>query len=212
MKKKFVVAIILGLLILSLVACSTSTQKEDTVKNDLSKNTEVNKNSDNSVDSTKESNQNNDTSSEKFYVEKGITIEKDKPLPNFVLEGLDGSIIDLSKYKGEYVILNFWATWCKYCKTEMPDLEEFQKNHEDFTLIAINVDEPKDIVKKYIEDGGYTFEVALDKGGNVAKEYGISAYPTSYFLDKDGKLIGVVQGMMTKDGLNDVYDYINKNY
>jgi len=164
----------------------------------------------NAVEENKEVSEKSVEDMDKYYVESGITFEKGKKVPNFSVETLDGSFVSLDDFKGKYVVINFWATWCKYCKSEMPDLEQFQ--NEDFIILALDVEEPKDMVQKYIDDGGYSFLVGLDFDGIIAKEYGISAFPTSYFIDKDGNLVGVMQGMLTKESLEEIKKYMLENF
>lgn len=127
-----------------------------------------------------------------------------KPAPDFTLKNLEGEDVSLSDYKGKLVLLNFWATWCGYCDLEMPDLQKLDAENEDLVVLAIDVQEDRDIVQEYITDGGYTFEVALDQDGSLAQTYLVSGYPTSYFIDKEGLLIGAVPGMMTYEQMNEV--------
>lgn len=127
-----------------------------------------------------------------------------KPAPDFTLKNLEGEDVSLSDYKGKLVLLNFWATWCGYCDLEMPDLQKLDAENEDLVVLAIDVQEGRDIVAEYITEGGYTFEVALDQDGSLAQTYLVSGYPTSYFIDKEGLLIGAVPGMMTYEQMNEV--------
>ena len=127
-----------------------------------------------------------------------------KPAPNFTLKDLNGKDVSLSDYKGKIVLINFWATWCRYCDIEMPDLEKLNKENDDIVVLAVNVRESKDIVEKYIKDGKYTFPVALDESGDVSIKYLVSAFPTTYFVDKEGILLGAVPGMMTSAQMNEI--------
>lgn len=127
-----------------------------------------------------------------------------KPAPAFTLKNLEGVDVSLSDYKGKIVLLNFWATWCGYCDMEMPDLQKFDLENEDLVVLAIDVQEDRDTVEEYITKGGYTFEVVLDQDGSLAQTYLVSGYPTSYFIDEEGLLIGAVPGMMTYEQMNEV--------
>lgn len=131
--------------------------------------------------------------------------------PDFTLLDLNGEEVSLSDFRGKYVLINFWATWCKYCDLEMPDLDRLYEENEDLVVLAVNVMEEKDLVDKYIEEGGYKFPVVLDKEGKVAVTYLVSAFPTSYFVDKEGVLLGGVPGMMTYDQMNQLLNGIRGN-
>lgn len=129
-------------------------------------------------------------------VEKSYDIEVGQPAPNFTLENLDGEEVSLEDYKGKIVMLNFWATWCKFCVTEMPDMNKLQEENDDLVILAVNVKEEKSKVKDYIDEGGYGFEVVLDYEGKISETYLVSAFPTSYFVDREGILLGGVPGML----------------
>ena len=143
-------------------------------------------------------------------VKEAVTTEiaKGKPAPNFTLKNLSGEEVSLSDYKGKFVLINFWATWCGYCDMEMPDLQKVDKENDDLVVLAVDVMEDLDIVEEYINEGGYDFEVVLDSDGEIAKTYLVGAYPTSYFIDEDGVLLGGIQGMMTYERMNEVMDNI----
>lgn len=129
-----------------------------------------------------------------------------KPAPDFIykdrdskevqLTNLAGDIVKLEDYKGKIVLLNFWGTWCKWCDVEMPDLDRLDKENDDLVVLAVNVQEDRETVQKYIDEGGYEFEVVMDMDGQIAKKYLVSSFPTSYFLDEEGLLIGGISGMM----------------
>ncbi len=109
------------------------------------------------------------------------------PAPVFKLEAMDGQILNLSDLKGQFVILNFWATWCVPCVKEMP---EFQKAHQSLNqkvkIIGINLAESKEKVDKYIKDHHINFTILLDDYGNVSQEYEVVHLPVTYFITPDG--------------------------
>ena len=109
------------------------------------------------------------------------------PAPAFRLESLDGQIVNMTDLKGQYVVLNFWATWCHACTKEMP---EFQKAHQSLDpkvkIIGINFAESKEKVNEYLRDKGYSFPVLLDGYGNVSQEYEVLHLPVTYFITPDG--------------------------
>lgn len=130
--------------------------------------------------------------------------------PDFLLSSHEGEDIRLSDYKGQIVLLNFWATWCKFCDKEMPDLQVLNDSYEDVTVLAINVNESLDQVRPYIEEGGYSFDIAMDIESNLVRKYNITAYPTSYFVDQEGVLLGAVQGMMSLSQMEDIIEQIKE--
>ena len=77
-------------------------------------------------------------------------IEVGKEAPDFTLKNLNGDEVSLSDYRGKIVLINFWATWCKWCDKEMPDLQKLGKENDDIVVLAVDVMEDKEIVKKYI--------------------------------------------------------------
>lgn len=124
------------------------------------------------------------------------------PAPQFELETVGGQTIKLSDFKGEFVVLNFWATWCVPCSKEMP---EFQKAHQTFAdknikIIGVNFGEPKKRVYKFTQDNNLSFLVLLDGFGNTAEKYKVRSLPVTYFISPDGiireKIIG---GGLTKE-------------
>jgi len=120
------------------------------------------------------------------------------PAPDFTLDDLSGSPQTLSDLKGDFVFLNFWNSECPPCRDEMPDMDTLwnaTKNHR-FTMLAVNVREPRAKVKKWIEhkDRNYTFPVLLDITGKVARMYGIQYFPTTYFINPQGDVVGGLVG------------------
>ncbi|HCM13026.1 MAG TPA: cytochrome C biogenesis protein, partial [Lachnospiraceae bacterium] len=134
------------------------------------------------------------------------------PAFDFTLTDQFGNEHTLSDYKGKVVFLNFWATWCPPCQMEMPDIEEiyqeFDKNEGDIVILGIsnpssaeypdNADKSKEEVLAYLEDNKYTFPIVFDETGEVLQDYFISAFPTSFFIDKEGNFFGYATGLMTK--------------
>ena len=127
-----------------------------------------------------------------------------KPAPDFTLKNLEGEDVSLSDYRGKIVLVNFWATWCGYCDMEMPDIQRLDDENEDLVVLAVDVMEDKETVEDYINEGGYNFEVVLDEDGRIQQTYLVSGFPTSYFVDPEGILLGGVPGMMTYDQMNQI--------
>ena len=163
----------------------------------------------NDIDIDEDNRGGDNTDSDKDSIEPEIAVGE--LAPDFTLVNLGGEEVSLSDYRGQYVLINFWATWCKYCDIEMPDLNKLNEENEDLVVLAVNVMEDKNTVDEYIEEGGYSFPVVLDEKGEVAITYLISAFPTSYFVDKEGILLGGVPGMMTYAQMNQILDSIRED-
>lgn len=142
--------------------------------------------------------------------EKSQELAVGKIAPSFTLKNLKGEEMSLSNYEGKIVLINFWATWCTYCDKEMPDLQRLNNENEDLVVLTINVKESIEKVQSYIDKGNYDFPVLLDENGETSITYLVSAFPTSYFVDEKGILLGAVQGMMTYDKMNTILEQIRQ--
>ena len=121
--------------------------------------------------------------------------------PDFTLKNLQGEEVTLSDYRGRPVLINFWATWCPPCRFEMPIIQKMYDTYKDegFEVLAVDVEESITTVKRYIAQEGYTFPVLLDYKGEVANgPYRLRAFPTSYFVGRDGRIVIAHRGMMTE--------------
>lgn len=130
-----------------------------------------------------------------------IGLEKGQQAPDFTLETLEGDKVSLSDYRGEKVMINFWATWCPPCRAEMPDMEEFH-NNEDVQVLAVNLTETEasvDGVSDFAEEFELTFPILLDTDVAVANDYEVNPVPTSIFVDEEGKIGSVMLGAMNYD-------------
>lgn len=107
--------------------------------------------------------------------------------PAFDLPGLDGKKVSLDSYKGKIVLLDFWATWCGPCRMTMPVLDRLQKEYPgDMTVLAINLQEPSDVVQKYVREQGLAARVLLDESGTVGETYGTGSIPMQVLVDRAG--------------------------
>ena len=115
---------------------------------------------------------------------------------DFSLPTLAGSNLSLTAYQGQEVLLHFWATWCKPCVKEMPEIEAAHRalKEKGLAVIAVNVGEEREAVARFTDTHGFTFPVALDKNWDVASEYNIIGLPVSVFIGRDGRIKEVVQG------------------
>lgn len=129
----------------------------------------------------------------------------DQTAPDFTVLDENGNKVKLSDYFGKPVILNFWTSWCYYCKEEMPDFNEAYHNNPDIQFLMVNVTDGKQetisSAKKFIEDSGYDFPVFYDTELNAATAYGASGLPMTVFIGKDGKLVTYARGMLSAENL-----------
>ena len=125
------------------------------------------------------------------------------PAPQFTLDSRAGSKISLAQYKGQVVMLNFWASWCGPCRQEMPLLENIYKkyNKMGFTLIGVNVEpktgDPEGWLSKLPKP--VTFPVAFDVDSKVSKLYNVAGMPTSVFIDRKGNVREIHRGFKPGD-------------
>lgn len=118
-------------------------------------------------------------------------------LLDFTLDDLTGKKVKLSSFRGKVIFINFWATWCPPCRQEMPGLEKLYqslKDNQDFVFLAVDSLEDPTTVKSFIEKNKYHFEVLLDVTGTVTTQYSVRAYPTTYLIDRQGRVVGGIIG------------------
>ncbi len=112
-------------------------------------------------------------------------------LPKPALDSVDlqGQPWNAERLKGRAVVLNFWATWCPPCKEELPSLQTLHElGGGDPLVIGINVREPASRVRRYLESTGITFPVVLDPQAELAKRWGVTAFPTTLLIAPDGQV------------------------
>lgn len=132
------------------------------------------------------------------------------PDPARPLVDLDGAPVDLAAFRGRPVWVVFWATWCPPCQTETPDLQRaYEANRSaGLELVAVDVQEPAESVRAYVDTYGLTYRVALDTTGAAMKGWGVFGLPTHYFLDADGIVRDRVYGPLTLDAMQARLDLI----
>jgi len=123
------------------------------------------------------------------------------PAPDFVLDSNTGKPVKLSGYKGQVVMINFWATWCGPCREEMPLLESIYKQYkkQDFTLLSVNVEPDPKGATDWLKKTPVSFPVLYDVKSDVSNLYKVAVMPSSYFVDKKGNLRVVHRGYKAGD-------------
>lgn len=135
--------------------------------------------------------------------------EKPVMAPDFELTDMEGNTVKLSDFLGKKVMINFWATWCKFCVQEMPDLMKLQDAHkDDLVILYVNVGESKDKVQEFIDEHKLTGTVLLDGKMTVASLYGVDAYPTTFAINEKGEKIASWKGMMDSNLMEQMYNLI----
>lgn len=142
------------------------------------------------------------------------TEETVTPAVDFTLKDQYGNTHTLSEYKGKIVFLNFWATWCPPCKAEMPDIqkiyEEYQEKGDD-SLVILGIAAPnwgqeqsQEGITAFLEEMGYTYPVVMDTTGEMFMAYGISSFPTTFMIDKEGNVFGYASGQLSEDMMRSI--------
>lgn len=143
----------------------------------------------------------------------GTEDSEKNPAPDFTVVDIDGNKHSLSDFKGKPVILNFWASWCGPCKSEMPDFEEAYKEYKDeihflFINLTDGYRETMETASSYIKEQGYTFPVYYDTMTEAAYAYNTSSIPVTYFIDAEGNFIAWVQGAINSSIIQQGIDMI----
>ena len=115
------------------------------------------------------------------------------PAPAFTLPSLDGGRVRLADFRGKVVLLNFWATWCRPCREEMPSLEALWADYRDrpFIVLAVTADRGSlRPVREFVRRHGLDFPVLLDADGAVRNRYEVYALPMTYLIGRDGRISG----------------------
>ena len=120
------------------------------------------------------------------------------PAPDFTLADVSGTQVSLSDFKGQVVLLNFWATWCPPCKLEMPTLQQHYVDFKDQGLVVVGVEagEPKAEVQAFAAEQQLTFPILPDEKSAVTDQYRVLALPTTFVIDRQGVIVRQHRGMM----------------
>ena len=126
-----------------------------------------------------------------------VTFKRSIVAPEFMLKNLTGDSVRLEQFRGDYILLNFWATWCPPCVKEMPSMELLQQKFKEkgIHVVAISLDkEPKEEVAAFVAKLKLTFPILLDPDGIVSDPYGANALPSTFILNPEGRVIAAAKG------------------
>jgi len=143
-----------------------------------------------------------------FITEK-IRVQAGDQAPDFVLEDMNGNNVQLSDLKGKGVFLNFWGTWCKPCEKEMPYMDKQYSHFKNLgvEILAVNIGESDIAIESFVNRHGLTFPILKDKDRAVTEAYDITPIPTTFLIDKNGKVLKVITGSMTE---RDIAKYMER--
>ncbi len=134
---------------------------------------------------------------ERLFSDMGVLkIPSDADPLEIRLSDPTGRPISLSEFRGKIVFINFWTTWCLACVIEMPSMEKLHQKFKDkdFVMVAINLQESGSRVSQFFKEYKLTFTTLLDITGDVSAGLGIHSIPTTFILDKNGRIIGKALG------------------
>lgn len=201
--KKTIIALGL-LLVLVLSACGADVKNAETTETPTIQ--EAAEKSDNLETSKQAAQKMNEANQQ----ESGIQEEEEKIMaPDFTLLNKAGEEVSLSDYRGKIVFLNFFTTWCKFCDQEMPEFQAASEKYADdveFLLIDVFTQErvSEDDVYAWYEERNLTMEMLVDVDGTLSKSYPVQAFPTTFFIDRDGSVIAYYPGAMSEAVIDEV--------
>lgn len=125
--------------------------------------------------------------------------------PGFTLKDTAGTSHSVQPGDGNVYVINFWATWCPPCRSEMPEMNTFARKHkEKVRFYAVNLQEEGAQVQDFLKNNGYTMPVLLDRDGKAATLYKVRVIPTTVILDEKGNILQRHEGVSTAQQLEDV--------
>ncbi|UCE90150.1 MAG: TlpA family protein disulfide reductase [Pseudomonadota bacterium] len=126
-----------------------------------------------------------------FITQSAVAIKADMMAPDFTLKSASGKNLRLNDYRGQVVMVNFWATWCAPCRKELPHLNKLYQKYQDqgFTLLGVNIDSESAEAKRMAKELKIAFPVLFDTKQETSKLYKLKAMPSTVLVDRSGKVI-----------------------
>jgi thiol-disulfide isomerase/thioredoxin len=123
------------------------------------------------------------------------------PAPPFKLDSMAGKPVSLDQYKGQVIMINFWASWCGPCRTEMPLLEKLHAKYKPmgFTMIGVNVEPDSSLAAQWLKATPVTFPILFDTKSEVSKLYSVAGMPSTVIIDRKGNLRWLHRGYKAGD-------------
>lgn len=137
-----------------------------------------------------------------------------KQAPDFTLKDADGKVVHLADYKGKVVLLDFWATWCSPCKVEIPWFMDLQRRNKDrgFEVLGVAMDdEGWEVVKPFIAKMGVNYRILAGNDAAAQMYGGVDALPTTFLIDRTGKIAAVHVGLASKKDFEDGVEQLLKD-
>ncbi len=132
--------------------------------------------------------------------------EMNEPAPDFTLKSRQGENLRLEDFRGQVVMLNFWASWCGPCRQEMPLMDAIYEQYKDlgFTVLAVNVDENREEAHRFLDKVPVSYPILYDPESEVSERYNVQAMPTTVMIGRDGNARFIHYGY--KPGYEDEYE------
>lgn len=148
-----------------------------------------------------------------YSQENAEIVKKGQQVPNFTVDAENGKTINISDYKGNVVLINFFATWCGPCRKELPVLQKQvwpkYKDNSKFKLMVIGREHSPEEVAEFKKDMDFTFPMYPDKDRSIYEKFANSLIPRNYVIDKTGKVVFVSSGFEEKE-FNEMLELIDK--
>lgn len=151
--------------------------------------------------------ENTKTDTQEAYQGEGVKAAKQEGRSDFELKNIDGSTVNFSSFKGKVLVVNFWATWCKYCVIEIPGFNSVYAKYKDkdVEIIGISLDRsPPEHVRSFVKAKKITYPIFLGTRETILNFGKVQGLPTTFFIDRNGKLAKSRVGLIHENELEDI--------